>query len=184
MTYEEYKKTNKKIIKPILYKLLGKLFTISIFTMIIITLSNTNQKFRNFLINDILNNTMDFSKVNNAIDEVTNVFNTIDTTQTMNDINKNKNIEEYKDGYIYHLENNSNILLKDSGIVTYIGNKDDYLNTIVVQQSNGYYAWYGNVSEKVKLYDYIEKNEIIGTTNGDFYYYVLYKDDKPIKNEN
>ena len=50
--------------------------------------------------------------------------------------------------------------------------------------TNGYYAWYGNIKESVKLYDYIEKGEYLGNSMSDFYYYVLYKDDKPIKYEN
>lgn len=184
MTYQEYKKNNTKSKKTIIYNILNKLFTVTIFTMIVIILSNTNQKFKNFLINDILNYSMDFSKVNNAIDQVTNVFNTNDTVQTFDENLENTKKEKYKDGYIYHVKDNENITLKDSGIITYIGNKEGYSNTIIVQQSNGYYAWYGNVKENVKLYDYIEKNEIIGTSNGDYYYYVLYKDDKPINNEN
>ena len=68
--------------------------------------------------------------------------------------------------------------------VTFIGEKEGYNNTIIVQQSNGYYAWYGNVTEKVKLYDYVEKGTVIGTAT-DEYYYVLLKDDKPVNiNEN
>ena len=74
--------------------------------------------------------------------------------------------------------------LSDSGIITFIGEKEGYNNTIIVQQSNGYYAWYGNVTEKVKLYDYVEKGTVIGTAT-DEYYYVLLKDDKPVNiNEN
>ena len=76
------------------------------------------------------------------------------------------------------------IIQKESGIVTFIGEKEGYNNTIIIQQSNGYYAWYGNVQEKVKLYDYVEQGEILGTSKDNFYYYVLYKDDKPITHEN
>lgn len=180
MTYEDYKKGNtnkKKIIK----KILSKIYTITIFTMLVIILSNTNESFRKFLINDVLNNTMDFSKVNNVLDNVTNVFKE-DNTKVV--FNETKESEEYKDGYKYYVNKNESIKLKDSGIVTFIGEKDDYGNTIIIQQSNGYYAWYSNINESVKLYDYIESGEEIGESKDDFYYYVLLKDDKPIKNEN
>ena len=72
-----------------------------------------------------------------------------------------------------------NIYVKDSGIVTYIGNKEGYNNTIIIQQSNGYYAWYGNIKESVKLYDYVEKGSILGSASKE-YYYVLLKDDKVV----
>ena len=84
--------------------------------------------------------------------------------------------------FILCAKDNEKILLKNSGIVTFIGNKDGYNNTIIVQQSNGYYAWYGNIKESIKLYDYVEKGSEIGSASGE-YYYVLLKDDKPIKDE-
>ena len=181
MTYEDYKKGNKTNKKVIIKKLLGKLYTIVIFTMFVIILSNTNESFKKFLIDDVLNHTMDFSKVNNALDNVTNVFKEEETKIVFNE---EKEQEEYKDGYKYYTKTNEEVKLKDSGIITFIGEKDGYGNTIIVQQSNGYYAWYGNITEEVKLYDYIEPGESIGKTKKDYYYYVLLKDDKPIKNEN
>ena len=75
--------------------------------------------------------------------------------------------------------------LKDSGIVTYIGKKKGYNNTVIIQQSNGYYAWYGNIKENVKLYDFIEKGSVIGSSLSNEYYYALFKDDKKVSiNEN
>lgn len=181
MTYEDYKNKNKLNKKDILKKLLSKLYTIVIFTMFVIILSNTNESFKNFLIDDVLNHTMDFSKVNNALDNVTNVFKEDESKIVFNE---EKEQEEYKDGYKYYTKINEEIKLKDSGIITFIGEKEGYGNTIIVQQSNGYYAWYGNINEEVKLYDYIESGESIGKSKNDYYYYVLLKEDKPIKNEN
>ena len=181
MTYEEYKNSNKKSkgFKKIIKKLFGKLFTVLIFTMVIISLSNYSPKFRNFLTNDILNNSMNFSKINNILDKTTNIF----KTEKIEKVNKlEDNViasEKYKDGIKYFISDNENIYVKDSGIVTYIGKKDGYNNTIVIQQSNGYYAWYGNVKEKIKLYDYVESGSVLGIAS-DEYYYVLLKDDKPI----
>ena len=181
MTYEEYKKGSKNQQNNILKNFIGKIFTIVIFSMIIIIISNTNEKFRNFLINDILNSTMDFSKVNNTLDNFSNVFTTEEDKQVFTEVTEK---EKYKDGYKYNTQLNQEVMQKESGIVTFIGEKDGYGNTIVIQQSNGYYAWYGNVTQNVKLYDYIEQGEILGNTKDNYYYYVLFKDDKPIIDEN
>ena len=178
MTYEEYKSmNNKKNKKGIIKKVLNKLFTIIIFTMIVVIISNYSPKFRNFLINDVLNNTMDFSKINNFLDKTTNVFK-IKEVKPVSNINI-MNSEKYKDGIKYKVKDKEVVYLKDSGIITYIGYKEGYNNTIIVQQSNGYYAWYGNIDASVKLYDYIEAGSEIGMASNE-YYYVLYKDDKPI----
>ena len=110
------------------------------------------------------------------MNKTTDVFKNNDTRKVFKEETKH---EKYKDGIKYMVGESENIYLKDSGIVTFIGNKDGYNNTIIIQQSNGYYAWYGNVKESVKLYDYIESGEVIGTADSE-YYYVLLKDNKPI----
>lgn len=181
MTYEEYKKGSKKIKKDYLKIFLSKLFTIIIFSMIVVITSNTNESFRNFLINDVLNSTMDFSKINNTLDSLSGVIKEKEDKQVFNEITEK---EKYKDGYKYNVKSNQEITLKESGIVTFIGEKEGYGNTIIIQQSNGYYAWYANITEKIKLYDYIEQGEILGTSKDNYYYYVLYKDNKPITHEN
>ena len=179
MTYEEYKNNKNKVKNKFSFirRIFSKLFTVIIFTMIIITISNYSPKFRNFLINEVLNKSMNFSKVNNLLDKVSNVYKKEETKNVSNIITNNS--EKYKDGIKYFVKDNENVLVKNSGIITYIGNKEGYNNTVIVQQSNGFYAWYGNIKEKVKLYDYVEEGSVIGLASGE-YYYVLLKDDKPV----
>ncbi len=178
MTYEEYKNNGSK--HSILKSILNKLFTVIVFSMIIITISNHSPKFKSFLDDKVLNSTMDFSFVNKLINKTTNVFKTNNNNETTQ---VSKVVEEpikYKDGLKYIIPENSKIYLKESGIVTFIGTKDGYNKTIIVQQSNGYYAWYGNIDkESIKLYDYVEKGTEIATASNE-YYYVLLKDDKPV----
>lgn len=181
MTYEEYKNKNNTKKSSVFKTILSKFYTVIIFTMIVIIISNSNSTFRNFLINDVLNNTMDFSKINNFLDKITGVYNKKEETSVFNEI---ESVIEYKDGYKYLVSENENIIMRDSGIITFIGEKEGYGNIVMVQQSNGYYALYGNISEDIKIYDYVEKGEVLGKSLSDFYYYALYKDDKPVKNEN
>ena len=64
----------------------------------------------------------------------------------------------------------------ESGIVVYKGEKDNYGNTIIVQQINGIDMWYGNIIDSnVKLYDYVTKGSILGNCND--YLYVVFKKD-------
>lgn len=177
MTYEEYKNNKKETSGKSIFKtFMGKLFTIVIFTMLVVIISNYSPKFRDFVTNKVLNSTIDFSFINKFMNKTTDVFKNNDTRKVFKEETKH---EKYKDGIKYIVGESENIYLKDSGIVTFIGNKDGYNNTIIIQQSNGYYAWYGNVKESVKLYDYIESGEVIGTADSE-YYYVLLKDNKPI----
>lgn len=184
MTYEEYKNKKEPKTNNIIKKILSKLFTIVIFTMIVITISNTSPKFKSFLVDKVLNSTIDFSFVNKLSNKVTNIFKTSNNTLPVVK-EENSKTENYKDGVKYIVNEGEDINIKDSGIVTYIGNKDGYNNTVIIQQSNGYYAWYGNIKEEVKLYDYIESGSKIGVSLSNEYYYVLLKDNKPVNlNEN
>ena len=179
MTYEEYKNKKDSKANNIFKKILSKLFTIVIFTMIVITLSNMSPKFKSFIVDKVLNSTIDFSFVNKLSNKVTNVFKTSNNTLPVVKEENNRK-ERYKDGIKYIVNKGASVNIKDSGIVTYIGNKDGYNNTVIIQQSNGYYAWYGNIKEVVKLYDYIESGSKIGETLTNEYYYILLKDNKPV----
>ena len=179
MTYEEYKNKKDSKANNIFKKILSKLFTIVIFTMIVITLSNMSPKFKSFIVDKVLNSTIDFSFVNKLSNKVTNIFKTSNNTLPVVKEENNRK-ERYKDGIKYIVNKGASVNIKDSGIVTYIGNKDGYNNTVVIQQSNGYYAWYGNIKEEVKLYDYIESGSKIGETLTNEYYYILLKDNKPV----
>ena len=179
MTYKEYKSkkknSNKKHTNNFIKALLSKLFTIVIFSMLVVAISNYSDNFRSFLINDVFNKTMDFSKINKLVNNVTNVFKSEEVAPVMKE---NESCEKYLNGI--KCINTGNVIVKDGGIVTFIGEKEGYNNTVIIQQSDGYYAWYGNIKESVKLYDYLESGSILGVSENE-YYYVLLKDDKPIK---
>ena len=95
-----------------------------------------------------------------------------------------KNIENYKDGEVLTLTTNTLINSLQSGIVVYCGEKDDYKNTVIIQGIDGVDIWYGNLTNvSVKLYDYVEKDKLIGETNSDLLYLDIKKDNNFLKYE-
>jgi len=90
-----------------------------------------------------------------------------------------KSINKYNDGEVLEVNNKSIINTLMNGIVVYIGDKDTYGNTVIIQGVDGVDIWYGNLENvSVKLYDYIEKDMVIGNTLDDKLYLVMKKDDK------
>ena len=70
------------------------------------------------------------------------------------------------------------------GMVVFIGNKENYNNTIIVEDLNGVYIWYGNISTtSLKLYDYVEKGTYIGEVNNNNLYMVFSKNGKYLNYE-
>lgn len=85
--------------------------------------------------------------------------------------------EAYQEGV--KLEVNPNYLIPnlESGMVVFIGEKEGYGNTVIVQQVNGVDAWYANVkNNNVKLYDYVEKGSLLGEVEGTTLYLVFKKE--------
>ena len=57
-----------------------------------------------------------------------------------------------------------------------MGEKEGYGNTVIIEQVNGIDVWYANIkSNDIKMYDYIEKGNLIGEANGKKLYMVFQK---------
>lgn len=84
--------------------------------------------------------------------------------------------EEYLEGNKFFVTKQYLMPILESGMVVFIGDKEGYGNTIIVQQVNGVDTWYSNVSSNVKLYDYVEKGDVLGEVQGDFLYLTFKKD--------
>lgn len=53
----------------------------------------------------------------------------------------------------------------ESGLVVFMGEKEDLGETLIIQQVNGVDAWYVGLTLKdLKLYDYVEKGSLLGET--------------------
>lgn len=73
--------------------------------------------------------------------------------------------EPYKDGVKLTVETGYLVPIKDSGLVVFIGEKEGYGKTVIVQQMNGIDLWYGGLKDvNVKLYDYVEEGSLLGET--------------------
>lgn len=99
------------------------------------------------------------------------------TTAVFNDSLKYSSLSIYKDGIALEVDENYLVPTLSSGIVIFIGEKEDFKNTIVIQTEDGINIWYGNItSSNVNLYDYVEKNEILGMANGTTLYLAFEKE--------
>lgn len=88
-------------------------------------------------------------------------------------IEKNK----YLDGVKLTVDGNYLVPVLQSGLVVYIGEKEGYGNTIIIQGIDGIDIWYGNISNtSLKLYDYVDKSSLLGNTLDEFLYLVYKKE--------
>lgn len=74
--------------------------------------------------------------------------------------------EAYMDGVKLVVSSNYLVPTLESGMIVFVGEKEGYGNTVVIEQVNGIDVWYTNISSNVSVYDYIEKGEVLGEAVG------------------
>ena len=177
MTIEEARKIingkNKKKFK--IPKFINKiLFTIFLFLTTIIVLKN-NQEIRQIFYEKVFNDNISFSSINSLYQKYFgkpipfDIFNQ-GTESVFNEELNYKNKTEYLNGVSLEVDSNYLVPSLDNGIIIFIGEKEGYNNTVIMECENGVEVWYGNIdNENVKMYDYINKGSLIGEANNTLY---------------
>lgn len=178
------KKVNSNILKS---KYISFLFTRTLLAIIVILVSaiyvNMNDKNLKNYREKLFEKSLSFNKISKSYNKVFGKVLPLEiekgTTKTVfNDGLSYSKIDKYENGFKLNMTSNAVTSLYD-GIVVFIGNKDNYKNTVIVQGSDGVDIWYGNVSNvSVTLYDYITKDTIIGEAADNTLYLVFNKENE------
>lgn len=76
----------------------------------------------------------------------------------------------YYDGVKLSVPENYLVPSLDEGMVVFIGDKENYGYTIIVENLDGINFWYSNISStSLKLYDYIAKGKLVGEVGNELY---------------
>lgn len=88
------------------------------------------------------------------------------------------NITPYQNGQNLEIASDVPINTLTGGIVVFSGVKEGFNNTIIIQGSDGFDIWYGNLENvNVKIYDYIDAGTIIASASNNLYLLIT-KDSK------
>ncbi len=116
--------------------------------------------------NNFFNETLAFTKINSLyakyfgdiIPDKVNKNNALPVFDGKN----YSNIEHVDNSYVFTLTSNTYSFL-ESGVVVFVGDKDNLGKTIIIQGIDGVDIWYSNISNcNVTMYDYVEKGSIVG----------------------
>ena len=132
--------------------------------------------------NNVYNNNINFTFFNKIYKKYINKylpFDLYDEKIVMSDKFVYSDKEKYLDGVKLNVGKNYNMKSLCGGIVVYIGDKEKLGNTVIIQGTDGVDYWYSNLDNlSVKLYDYIEKDVLIGNTKNEYIYLTFLKDGK------
>ena len=122
--------------------------------------------FNEFIYNNIYSNNITFAKFYNIYKTYFgNLFpiKELDDTLVFNESISYIKEEEYLDGVKLTVDDNYLIPSINDGIVIFIGDKDNYHNTIIIQDLNGIEIWYSNINiGNIGIYDYVKKGDYLG----------------------
>lgn len=173
---EEYKSINKYLTKTkqqkkknnkILIGTLNRILISGIILLVSLCFIKVNSDFKNWVNKNVYSTNFSFAKINKTYEKY---FGTIfpnlsssETTPVFNEELVYEKKEAYRDGVKLTVSNNYLVPILESGIVVFIGTKDNYGETIIIQQVNGIDLWYVGVkNSNVKIYDYVEKGSLLG----------------------
>ena len=172
---EQPKKENNKISKIFTKILLSIILVLG--CTIYVKLSPDNMA---WFKENIFESNLTFTKINNWYHEV--FGSVLPSVTEQQDLTASSNIqnvsrEPYLDGYKISSTKNSPVTSIQSGLLVFMGEKEGYGNTFIIQGVDGVDIWYGGIGDTdFKLYDYVEKDSILGNTTED-YYYLVFKED-------
>ena len=177
--YKDNKSSKSNLFKNIVLRVL---ITI-IVTLILLIGFKMNNNFKKTFYRYVYEENFPFSVVKNFLQDKFGTSLTFDKIVTDEEVFNEK--LSYKDKSLYHdgvkLTVSSEYMIPslESGIVVYIGEKENYNQVVIVQQMNGVDVWYGNIKQaNVKLYDYVEKGSLIGQVDNKTLYLVFQKEGK------
>ncbi len=182
--YLAKKKNNKKEKKHVLYKFFIRLFICILIVLVGLIFLRNNELLSSKVHSFINKYDINLASINDwyqkkfgDIIPFQNIAKT-DSKLVFNESLVYDKASKYKNGVKLNVTSSYLVPVIESGIVVFIGDKDDYGKTVIIEQVDGVDTWYGNVDNiNVSLYDYVSKGEFLAEANNSFYM-VFQKDGK------
>lgn len=170
--------TKSKISRGQLF--LSKFLIVILLTLVTMILLKSNKKLKDSFYKEVYEKNFSFAKVNEVYKKYLGPFLPFDnlikeSKPVFNEELSYKEINKYLDGASLTVDSSYLVPSKTSGLVVFIGEKEGYGNTIIIQGVDGIDIWYGNIGEvSVKLYDYVSEGSLIGMVK-DTNLYIVFK---------
>ena len=180
------KKKNKK--KNFLMSFFNKILVCIILVIICLIMMKTNSNFKEFVSEKIFKDNISFAYLNNLYNKyfgsILPSYKNSDTEVVFNEKLEYFEYNKYLDGYKLSVTTSYLVPIIESGIVVYIGNIDNYGESVIIEGIDGVDIWYSNLENiSVKLYDYVNSGDYLGEVKGEDLYLVFEKNQEYLKFE-
>ena len=174
--FNKDKKDNKVI------KFVNKTLTAIFLGLVLLIVMEYSPKFKDFMRNDVLNKNISFGFLGKVYERYFGGVLPHDANNTVKVFGEKlayKSKEKYENGYKLIVDDNYLVPIVESGVVVFIGNKDNLGNVITIEGEDGSTITYGNITNfDIKLYEYVNKGKYLGEVENNILYISLIKDGK------
>ena len=188
MNRKKYRK--KLVLKPSIKKSINRLLITILIVLVTLIAIKKKPELKKYISENIYQKSFKFTKIKSIYEKYFGSFIPIDKIikeekPVFNEKLTYKKSNSYKDGVALSVDKKYMVPALESGIVVFIGEKEDYGTTVIIDQIDGVEVYYSNITvENLKLYDYVEKGKLIGEAKTDKIYLVFSKDGKYLDYKN
>lgn len=172
----------KLVLKKSVRNFITRVLIVVIIFLVGMILVKSNSKAKNSILKQVYDTNFKFTKVKEIYQKYFGNILSIDKLaledkQVFQEELTYQKSKSYLDGVKLQVNDNYMVPALESGIVIFMGEKEGYGNTIVIEQIDGIYVYYSNISsDGIKLYDYVEKGKLLGEAEDNQLYLVFQKD--------
>lgn len=156
-------------------KFLNKVLITGLVTIVCMIFLKRDSSFKGVFYDKVLGVNFDFAYVNSIYHKYfggvlpfSDFFN--ETLPVFNESLVYSDKVAYLDGVSLSVSSNYLVPSIDSGLVIFVGLKEGYGNTVIVQGVDGVDVWYSNLeSIDVSLYEYVSKGVVLGSCSDNLY---------------
>lgn len=180
---------NKKTTTSKIFRIpLTRILLVIIITLTTLIFSKSSSNLESLIKKHVFEKTIDFGKYMNKYTKYFSEFipfeNLFKVEQVFNEELKYEEKSKYLDGVKLTVSDNYLVPTIKSGVVLFVGEKENYGNVVIVKQEDGVDMWYGNLNNiNVKIYDYVEEGTLIGDAKDNSLYLVLESEGKYLEYE-
>lgn len=180
---------NKQNINKKSSKKLTKFLLTIVLTLTTLILLKSNTKLKTMFYEKVFTKNFNFATINKIFKDkfgspipFSETIIQKETTPVFNEKLEYTEKSKYLDGVKLTVTKNYLVPTIESGMVVFIGEKENYGNTVIISGIDGIDIWYSNINaSSLKLYDYVEKGSFVGEAK-DTNIYLVYKKDGKVLN--
>lgn len=183
MKYKSLEKINSKKEtkgKSKILSFINKTLTAVFLGIVFLIIMEYSPKFKDFMQNEVLDKNISFAFFSNIYNKYFGDVlpnNDESVVKVFKEKINYKTKEKYLNGYKLTTENNYLVPVIESGVVVFIGEKDDLGKSIVIEGEDKTTITYGNIKNNdIKLYEYVNAGKYLGEVNDNYLYLIIQKD--------